>query len=128
MKLYILRHGQAHANIKGLVTGSPADTLTNFGRSQAIEAGKLLKTITHDLSGYYVSHWRRAAETGALSIPDAQFVIDKRVGETCAGSVANMRREDFEASAPKFFVNFDPDAAFPEENLITTSTIAWWIG
>lgn len=114
MKLYLLRHGEADANVKRLVTGTPEDSLTALGREQARGAGKLLARLEHNFAGAFVSHWRRAQETAAYSCPELSFIEDKRLGETWAGAVASIPRTQFDADFPSFFQDFDPERAFPE--------------
>jgi broad specificity phosphatase PhoE len=114
MELYLLRHGQAHANVKKLVTGTAEDTLTRLGKLQAAQAGELLEALGVSFAGHYVSHWQRAVRTAAIALPAKKFTVDPRTGETYAGTVSDMPRADFEKANPDFFTMFNPDAAFPD--------------
>lgn len=110
MKLYLLRHGQAVANIRKLVTGTPKDPLTAEGERQSRDVQRLLRNCSFD--GYYVSHWKRAQQTGELATGNHVFSVDRRLGETDAGLVSNWTLAQFKKQYPDFFVHFDPAAKF----------------
>ena len=111
MKLYLLRHGQAVANVHRLVTVTPDDPLTAEGERQARQAQMLLRKCSFD--AYVVSHWKRARQTGELATGNNDFFVDRRLGETDAGLVSDWSRAHFEQQHPDFFAYFDPSAKFP---------------
>lgn len=113
MILYLLRHGQTESNVAKLVTGSKQSKLTHEGTQQAIAAGSCLAESFPPFDRYYCSPWFRARETARLALPDANFLVDDRLGETWAGDAAEMPRDVFEQNNPNFFKKFDPAVHFP---------------
>jgi broad specificity phosphatase PhoE len=115
MELYLLRHGRSYANEKKLVTGSRADGLSPEGANQARSARRLLKKLGLGDPAVHcvVSDWQRARETAALAAPAQTFVLDARLGETDAGTVADMPLETFAREHPYFWKKFDPLCAYP---------------
>ncbi len=81
---YVLRHGEAEQNVKGIVYGRADDdhALTANGRAQVEAAAQKLSGITK----IYSSPIRRARESAAiaahaLGIPESEIMIDLRLGE-----------------------------------------------
>jgi len=116
MELYLLRHGRSAANEKKLVTGDKSDDLTPEGREQAHAVKRLLAlfNLDHPSTRCFVSDWQRARETAALVAPDREFIVDARLGETAAGSVANMALAAFTKEYPEFWNDFDPGRPYPD--------------
>lgn len=115
MEIYLLRHGRSQANEANLVTGGKADILCLEGRRQAVAAAKLLHHCGLDNKDTlcFVSDWVRARETAALAAPSLFFHTEPRLGETDAGSVADMPQEEFTGAYPTFWSSFNPDRAYP---------------
>jgi len=68
-KLVIMRHGETHHNIQGLMTGQADVPLTELGENQAREAGALIAHIRFDKA--YSSDLQRAFNTAALALKSA---------------------------------------------------------
>lgn len=103
MIVYLVRHGLSKANVARLVTGTPADGLVDEGRRQAEALGAWLRGAGVVPDRYLVSHWGRARQTADLLFPGAPWVVDERLGETDAGSAADMSLESFLESWPDFY-------------------------
>lgn len=127
MLLYMLRHGQSHANVRHVVTGTPDDPLTELGKEQALSAKNFLETIS--FHSCYASPWKRAAQTAAIVYPQGNFVIDARIGEANGGNVADMPLETFYQEYPDFYGKFDPAAPFPggESHLELNARVIEWL-
>lgn len=112
MIVYLVRHGLSAANVARRVTGTPADGLTDAGRRQAQDLGHWVREagIRPDL--FLVSHWQRARETANLIFPEAEWLEERRLGETDAGSVADLPLDGFLASWPDFYAS--PANKYPE--------------
>ncbi len=86
-KLVILRHGQTHYNLGHKMTGRHDVKLTPVGKTQAREAGRLLKYTPIDK--VYSSHLQRAFNTASLALKSAgkDLAVEKRyeIVETDAG-------------------------------------------
>ena len=59
--LYLIRHGQSIYNLENRFTGWKDVELTDFGKKQAIEVGKILSDINFDYC--YISNLKRAKDT-----------------------------------------------------------------
>ncbi len=112
MKLYLFRHGYSMANKNKLVTGTPADRLNDIGISQAKCLGDWVKALMISADRYVVSHWGRAQETASAIFPGISWEVDERIGETDAGSVANLPLEEFLVGNPDFYDN--PENKYPD--------------
>ena len=113
MRLHLLRHGQSHANVAGLVTGFRDDALTALGREQAGKAAALRGLYGLHFSHFFISDWRRAQETAAAFLPWAVFTVEPRLGETDAGLVAGWLRERFVREHPEHAGPIDPAWPYP---------------
>ncbi|OJA26975.1 histidine phosphatase family protein [Burkholderia ubonensis] len=102
MMLYLVRHGRSRANEAGLVTGTPADMLSEEGIAQAGRTAAWLSGAGIVADRHIVSQWRRAQGTAALLVPGGQWEIDSRVGETDAGEVADWTVARFKEANPDF--------------------------
>ena len=105
MILYLIRHGHSYANKQLLVTGTPDDRLTPEGRNQAVALSSWLRDQVVCPDRFAVSHWCRARETAKICFPDANWSVDPRLGETNAGSVANLPLATFLKDQPSFYEN-----------------------
>lgn len=111
MIFYLIRHGRSHANEAGLVTGTPADTLTPMGLSQAIRTAEWIEKAGLIAQRHVTSHWARAHQTASSLVPDAAWQVDSRVGETVAGDVADWTLTRFMTEVPGFYA--DPNNRYP---------------
>ncbi|WP_165072487.1 histidine phosphatase family protein [Desulfovibrio sp. ZJ200] len=102
-KIYLLRHGEAEANVLGLVNGTPAHALTEKGRQQAVRAGRLIKEYGLRFDALMVSHWARARQTAEIVLPGATFETDPRLGEHDSGECGNLTWAEAEKMYPDFF-------------------------
>ncbi len=110
MILYLIRHGQAKANIENRVTGTMSDALTECGREQV----KLLRPLLHaeKFACCYVSPWRRTQETWELLNISQVPVIAPEIAETYAGRVANWTKTQFNQAFPDYWDPFRPDRPY----------------
>lgn len=111
MRLILVRHGQSLANLAQLVTGNTRDELSSHGESQAQQTALYLQRIGLIANHHFTSQWRRAQQTAALVSPQAEFVLDPRLGETDAGDVADLTLRQFLATWPDFYA--DNTQAYP---------------
>ena len=88
MKIYIVRHGETMANVKGLMQGQSESELTDTGKLLAVETGKGLANIKFDAA--FSSPLRRTKATIKLilkennnSIPN--IIYDDRLKEINLG-------------------------------------------
>jgi broad specificity phosphatase PhoE len=127
MIMYLIRHGRSMANERRLVTGTPADSLSHAGRRQAEALGAWLTEQSVRPERFLVSHWNRARETAACIYPDAQWLIDPRLGETNAGSVADFPLERFVREHPFFYDH--PTNVYPggESHLDLNGRVQTWL-
>ena len=70
MILYMIRHGESEANAGGYHSGWGCVHLTEKGRQQAAETGKMVKNLKID--ELYVSDVLRAQETAEIIFPDME--------------------------------------------------------
>ena len=59
--LFLVRHGQSTYNLENRFTGWKDVELTNLGKTQAIEAGEILKNMSFNFC--YISNLKRAQNT-----------------------------------------------------------------
>jgi probable phosphoglycerate mutase len=83
MKLYLIRHGQSHVNLKTWTNGNTDEGLTTLGQKQAEALAAWLPGEVSDVSTIYSSTMRRARETAghvarAYEMP---IVFDDRLRE-----------------------------------------------
>lgn len=104
MKLFLIRHGRSRANLKGLVTGTPSDKLTDEGVRQSTRmAAWLTEQGLSYADRYFTSNWARAKETASLMFPNAIREADGRLGETNAGKAADWELQKFLEFYPNFY-------------------------
>lgn len=127
MILYLIRHGYSHANEQLLVTGTPDDRLTPLGRMQAAALSAWFRDQAVCPDRFAVSHWCRARETAEICFPDANWAVDTRLGETDAGSVANLPRAIFLKEQSSFYEN--PANIYPdgESHLNLNTRVLDWL-
>ncbi len=69
--LVLLRHGQSEWNLANKFTGFTDVDLTNKGRVEAVNAGKLLKEAKISFDQVFTSTLKRANETAELALNEA---------------------------------------------------------
>lgn len=75
-KIYFVRHGESQANVDNVVAGSEYETpLTDRGREQARQAGKLLKDKKIEL--VICSPLERTRDTAAIIVEEIGYDPDK---------------------------------------------------
>ncbi|CAB3776393.1 Putative phosphoserine phosphatase 2 [Paraburkholderia caffeinitolerans] len=127
MIFYLVRHGRSQANDAGLVTGTPVDLLTEAGVEQAVKLAAWLAEQDVVVDRCYVSHWQRAQQTAQRILPAADWRVDRRLGETDAGDVAEWPLARFVAEQPDFYT--DAQQAYPggESHLqLNARVLDWW--
>ena len=102
MRLVLVRHGLSEANLKGLVTGTPLDDLSPVGIEQVDQTRRFLERIDFQARHFFTSQWLRAQHSARILFPGAVFQVDPRLGETHAGSAADIRLPDFLIQQPDF--------------------------
>lgn len=127
MMLYLVRHGRSRANEAGLVTGTPADVLSNEGLAQGARMAAWLAEAGITADRYVVSQWNRARQTADLLFPHVRWEIDARVGETDAGDVADWALARFRAAEPRF--HDSPANHYPggESHLDLNQRVLGWL-
>lgn len=128
--VFLLRHGHSVANSLNLVNGTPDDPLTERGRRQAVEAGKLFAVSGVQFDTCVVSQWRRAQETAEIALPNERFVVDNRIGETDPGLAAGLTFEELPQKYPEFTLPFDPLRPYPggeSHQQLYERSIKWFI-
>ena len=94
--IYLVRHGESESNAAGLLAGSNTDTpLTQKGRDQAVETGRLLQAKQVDL--VVSSPLSRAQETAQIIAKEIGFTGHVRLNDVLIerdfGSASGMPRE-----------------------------------
>jgi len=92
MYLYVIRHGQSEANIRGEYGGWEQVSLTEKGIEDAKNAGRLLHGITFDK--VYASDLRRAIQTCENALPGVAYQQEPLLRELYTGSLEGMRVAD----------------------------------
>lgn len=103
MRLVLVRHGQSEANVLRLVTGTPDDVLSEAGTTQVAATRDTLERIGFQAAQVHTSQWTRAQQSARILAPDAHLLVDPRLGETHAGSVANLPLKAFLEQQPDFY-------------------------
>ena len=127
--VYLLRHGYSDANRLRLINGTPEDRLTPEGRLQAQQAANLVSQYELKFSDYYVSNWMRAQETAELFLPEQNFIVDPRLGETNSGVAAKMTFPEFKKKYPDFRFPLDMKQPFPggeSHQQLYERTVEWF--
>ena len=70
MTLLLLRHGESEWNQKNLFTGWTDVELTDKGREEARQAGRLIRTEGLDIDCCYTSYLKRAIHTLNLALAE----------------------------------------------------------
>ncbi|MGF6634499.1 broad specificity phosphatase PhoE [Paraburkholderia sp. MM5496-R1] len=101
MDLLLIRHGQSHANVAGLLNSTEQDELTEHGLQQAAKLRTLMESHGFAPDRVFSSPWRRALQTTEVLFEDnSDWTVDARLGETNAGRFATWKAEDFRLAFP----------------------------
>ena len=98
-KLILVRHGESEWNKLNLFTGWTDVDLTEFGRQEAYEAGKLLKKEGYKPEMCYTSYLKRAVRTlnQVLEAMDMDYLpVEKswRLNEKSYGAIQGLNKAD----------------------------------
>jgi len=88
MDLYIIRHGQSESNVAKTYCGLSQVNLTEKGRSDAANAGRILKGI--EFEKVYASDLIRAIQTCEIALNGAEFEIDTLLREIDVGILGGL--------------------------------------
>ena len=96
-KLVLCRHGQSDWNLKNLFTGWTDVDLTDKGRQEAIDAGKLLAELDFDFDIAFTSVLQRAIHTLWLIMDELDrtwipVVRDWRLNERHYGALQGLNK------------------------------------
>ena len=86
MKVFMVRHGESETNRKGLWTGWLDVSLTENGREEAKQVGKMLSKINFDK--IYVSDLSRAKTTAEIALPACEYETVVGLREINVGNIA----------------------------------------
>jgi broad specificity phosphatase PhoE len=112
--IYYIRHGETSWNAAGRLQGAQDTALNELGRSQAVQAGRILVGLLardgRDKSKvvYVSSPLMRARTTmelmrGALQLPPEHYTIDDRLREIGYGKWEGFTLAEMQAADPVFF-------------------------
>ena len=101
-KLVLCRHGQSDWNLKNLFTGWTDVELTEKGREEATEAGKLLRELDYDIDIAYTSVLCRAIRTLWIMLDEMErvwipVVRDWRLNERHYGALQGLNKAETSA-------------------------------
>ena len=86
MKVFMVRHGESETNRNGLWTGWLDVSLTEKGREEAVQVGKMLSKINFDK--IYVSDLSRAKVTAEIALPTCEYETVSALREVNVGNIA----------------------------------------
>ncbi|MGM5488848.1 MAG: histidine phosphatase family protein [Nanobdellota archaeon] len=107
MRLYLVRHGQTHSNLMGILQGQLDTELTELGIQQAKNIAKRLKD--HSFTKVFSSDLKRANRTAQEIARHVEIIYDERLRECHYGDFAGQygKEVDWE-SLPGAFVEQTP--------------------
>lgn len=111
-KLYFVRHGESEWNVQDKVCGRTEVPLTDRGREQAMETGKLVSSMNIKIDEILYSPLSRAADT-ARAISDMTgipAIVEPRLIEQCFGKyegITPRTREDFQLAKQQFVNSYE---------------------
>lgn len=103
MKLYLIRHGQTNANLERRHSGWWEAELTELGRTQAQNVGKILEGLSFDK--VYTSDLLRAVETQKLALPEIDAEQTSLLREINVGNIGGRYRSDIIAQYGDKYIN-----------------------
>ena len=86
MKVFMIRHGESETNKNGLWTGWLDVSLTEKGKEEAEQVGKMLSKINFDK--IYVSDLSRAKVTAEIALPTCEYETVSALREINVGNIA----------------------------------------
>ena len=86
MRGWLIRHGESETNRNGLWTGWLDVSLTEKGREEAVQVGKMLSKINFDK--IYVSDLSRAKVTAEIALPTCEYETVSALREVNVGNIA----------------------------------------
>ena len=86
MKVFMIRHGESETNRNGLWTGWLDVSLTEKGRAEAVQVGKMLSKINFDK--IYASDLSRAKVTAEIALPSCEYETVSALREVNVGNIA----------------------------------------
>ena len=97
MKLVLLRHGESEWNLENRFTGWTDVELSDTGRKEAAEAGKVLKKEGFDFDLCYTSYLKRAIHTLNLALDSMDrawlpVIKDFRLNERHYGALQGLNK------------------------------------
>lgn len=94
MKLYVVRHGESEGNAQKKHSGWGPFDLTEKGREQADETGKVIREIPFDR--VFVSDLVRTQQTAAIALPDRlnSFELREEIREYNTGWMVGHKFEE----------------------------------
>lgn len=111
-KLYFVRHGESEWNVADKICGSTDIPLTDKGKEQAMETGRLINSMNIKIDQILYSPLSRAADT-AKAISDLTgipAVVEPRITEQCFGKyegISPRSREDFKLAKQQFVNSYE---------------------
>jgi len=98
-KLVLCRHGQSDWNLKNLFTGWTDVDLTEQGRSEALQAGRLVAELPYEFDVCYTSVLKRAIRTLWIMLDEMDrmwlpVVRDYRLNERHYGSLQGLNKAE----------------------------------
>lgn len=108
-ELWILRHGQTEWNVAGRLQGLLDSPLTDIGRAQAAEQGRILARVAPADTIAISSPSPRAMTTASLAMPGRQVARDARLTEIDLGQWQGRALADIEAAHPEIAAETDPN-------------------
>lgn len=98
-KLVLCRHGQSEWNLKNLFTGWTDVELTEKGRQEALDAGKLLKELDYEFDIAFTSVLKRAIASLWIMLDEMDrvwipVVRDWRLNERHYGALQGMNKTE----------------------------------
>lgn len=86
MKVFVIRHGESETNKNGLWTGWLDASLTEKGKAEAEQVGRLLSKVNFDK--IYASDLSRAKATAEIALPACEYETVVGLREINVGSIA----------------------------------------
>jgi len=98
-KLVLCRHGQSEWNLKNLFTGWVDVDLTDQGRGEAVEAGRLLRDLDYDFDIAFTSVLKRAIRTLWIMLDEMDrmwipVIRDWRLNERHYGALQGLNKAE----------------------------------
>ncbi|MEO9895686.1 MAG: histidine phosphatase family protein [Paracoccaceae bacterium] len=102
-EIYVLRHGETEWNKAGRMQGALDSPLTEKGRRQAADQGKILDRCNLTGFTWFSSPQGRSIATAALAVPNVTPELDSRLAEISVGDWDGADRAEMQKAAPHVF-------------------------